>query len=310
MNSNVDILTTAEAAELAQAGAVIRDGMTAFMAVGTALLRIQQKRLYRATHDTFETYLRERWSISRSRGYQLIEAASTVGELSTIVDTTTINKEAQARELARIARAEGIDQAAAVLDALDGNPTAKAIRDQAAATLADRRMAQALAAHGIDTVDPALLLIPEHGEWDFNLLLTSVGMYGWEKVLPPVEAIAEDDGSLTLIDGRARLLVALELDNPAPVRVRPAADVGDRFGCVYSANVLRRHLTMDQAAMVTAQLIHDMEAADFGDADTVDMGADFAVLSFKWSADVCRRHLDPEQQQALRLVKAASQVGA
>ena len=131
MNSNVDILTTAEAAELARAEAVIKDGMTAFMAVGTALLRIQQKRLYRATHDTFETYLRERWSISRTRGYEMIAAADTIGQMSAIADTSVVTNEAQARELVTITRMDGIDAAAAVLaEVVDAGPvTAKAIRE-------------------------------------------------------------------------------------------------------------------------------------------------------------------------------------
>ena len=131
MNSDVDIRTTAEAEELAQAEAVIKDGLTAFMAVGTALLRIQQKRLYRATHDTFETYLRERWSISRTRGYEMIAAADTIGQMSAIADTSVVTNEAQARELVTITRMDGIDAAAAVLaEVVDAGPvTAKAIRE-------------------------------------------------------------------------------------------------------------------------------------------------------------------------------------
>jgi hypothetical protein len=129
--TDLDILTTAEAAELAQAEAVIKNGMTAFMAVGTALLRIQQKRLYRASYATFDDYLRERWSISRSRGYQMIQAADTIGQLSTIVDTAEVTNEAQARELVTITRMDGIDAAAAVLaEVVDAGPvTAKAIRE-------------------------------------------------------------------------------------------------------------------------------------------------------------------------------------
>jgi hypothetical protein len=72
---------------------VISDGLRSFVQVGEALLRIRDEKLYRATHRTFEAYCRERWDLSRSRAYQLLDAYA----VSTIVD---IQSEAVARELA------------------------------------------------------------------------------------------------------------------------------------------------------------------------------------------------------------------
>jgi DNA modification methylase len=61
---------------------VIARGQKAFIEVGEALIEIRESRLYRDTHPTFDAYVQERWTIRRSRAYQLIDAA----EMSTRVD--------------------------------------------------------------------------------------------------------------------------------------------------------------------------------------------------------------------------------
>ena len=65
-----------------------------------ALTQIRDRRLYRETHETFESYCLEKWNLSRPRAYQLIAAESVNSDLSTIVDTPL--PESQARELALI----------------------------------------------------------------------------------------------------------------------------------------------------------------------------------------------------------------
>jgi hypothetical protein len=62
---------------------VIERGMQTFVEVGNALREIRDARLYKQSHSSFEGYLRERWDISRARGYQLITAAKVVEEMST-----------------------------------------------------------------------------------------------------------------------------------------------------------------------------------------------------------------------------------
>jgi hypothetical protein len=53
----------------------------AFLAVGHALRRIRGKRLYRATHRSWEKYLRARWGMGRSDADKIIAAAATVESL-------------------------------------------------------------------------------------------------------------------------------------------------------------------------------------------------------------------------------------
>jgi hypothetical protein len=74
----------------------IRAGLETFLEVGNALLEIRDSKLYRLDYATFEDYCRDKWHISRPRAYQLIKAASVVGNLSTKVDISLANNESQA----------------------------------------------------------------------------------------------------------------------------------------------------------------------------------------------------------------------
>lgn len=95
-------LPAADAAELAQHEAVIERGLQTFYEVGTALLAIRDKRLYRADYSTFEDYCRERWQLKQSRAYQLMDAANVMTNLqsSTIVELPT--NESQVRQLTQL----------------------------------------------------------------------------------------------------------------------------------------------------------------------------------------------------------------
>ena len=128
-------LTEAECARLAALEAKVREGMATFVEVGTALMEIRDSRLYRTSHDVFEDYLRERWQISRPRGYELIAAAVTDTAMSAMADAPPIANERQARALAPILRAEGPERAAEVLRAAadsEGGVTARSIAAAAA----------------------------------------------------------------------------------------------------------------------------------------------------------------------------------
>jgi hypothetical protein len=121
-------VTDVVAVTLAQHEAAIERGLTTFVEVGEALLAIRDERLYRQTHATFEDYCRDRWSMSRPRAYQLIEAAAAV---STTVDSglpAPVN-EAQARELARVPEPERADVWQRAVEQTGGKPTAAAVRD-------------------------------------------------------------------------------------------------------------------------------------------------------------------------------------
>jgi hypothetical protein len=79
---------------------IIRQSLQTFIDVGRALLEVRDRKLYELrNYATFETYCRHHLEISRQRGYQLMDAAEVVKNLSTAVDTPVPTNEAQAREL-------------------------------------------------------------------------------------------------------------------------------------------------------------------------------------------------------------------
>jgi len=102
----VEALSPAEMDAIKECERDIEKGLDGFLEVGAALLRVQEGRLYRGDFATFEEYLKERWGLSKSRGYQLIDASKVATELrsdpelpSTVVDGLN---EGQARELAKV----------------------------------------------------------------------------------------------------------------------------------------------------------------------------------------------------------------
>jgi hypothetical protein len=88
------LLSLDEQAELTRLEAVIAKGLETFFEVGSALLDIRDKRLYRQSHSTFGDYCRARWSMSRSRANQLIDSVDVINDLrmSTIVDIESLPK--------------------------------------------------------------------------------------------------------------------------------------------------------------------------------------------------------------------------
>jgi hypothetical protein len=102
-------LSEPEHADLATCEAALENLRVAFWAAGKALQVIRDARLYRDTHATFEDYLAERWDMSRSQAYRLIDAWPLAERLSPIGDKLN---ESQVRELLPLAGRHG--QAAAV----------------------------------------------------------------------------------------------------------------------------------------------------------------------------------------------------
>ena len=60
MSTEIVVLSQPEGERLAQCEATIRRGLHTFVEVGQALAEIRDSRLYRATHETFATYLDDR----------------------------------------------------------------------------------------------------------------------------------------------------------------------------------------------------------------------------------------------------------
>lgn len=123
-----DILTASESTALVEHEAVIERGIKTFYEVGIALADIRDRKLYRADYGTFEEYAERRWQMTRSRAYQMIDAA---GVVSTIVDTElpAPANEGQARELGRVPKPERAAVWAETVERTDGKPTAAAVRE-------------------------------------------------------------------------------------------------------------------------------------------------------------------------------------
>ncbi len=63
--------------DLSYCESVIERGLETFFEVGSALISIRDKKLYKK-QSTFEAYCRERWGMARSTAYQLIDAVRVV----------------------------------------------------------------------------------------------------------------------------------------------------------------------------------------------------------------------------------------
>lgn len=61
-------LTPDESERLARSEATLQQGLAAYAQVAAALAEIRDQHLYRDTHASFETYLRERWGFSLAAG--------------------------------------------------------------------------------------------------------------------------------------------------------------------------------------------------------------------------------------------------
>jgi len=128
----VNPLNVLERADLRKAEATIETGLTSFVEVGNAMKAIQDGKLYRETHKTFEAYLEAKWNVSKSRAYQLIKAATVTENLSTTVDKPTTERAARALGKVEEERREEVMEAAA--EETGGNVTAPAIERAAAKT--------------------------------------------------------------------------------------------------------------------------------------------------------------------------------
>lgn len=123
-------LDAAEAAQLTRFEERIQEGLASFIEVGEALSAIRERRLYRATHGTFEEYCRVKWGMSRVQAHRLIVSAETVEALP-IGNREHITTEFQARELAAVPAPDRAAVVEKAIQATGGKITAKAIREAA-----------------------------------------------------------------------------------------------------------------------------------------------------------------------------------
>jgi hypothetical protein len=99
-------LTAAERDELGKLEAAVTTGIKAFSIAGKALARIRDKQLFRESHNSFEQYVAERWSMTRQHAARLIEASAVVGNLSPTGDGLVPSSERQVRPLTALTPAD------------------------------------------------------------------------------------------------------------------------------------------------------------------------------------------------------------
>lgn len=137
LKQHVPALSVTERKALRRCEETIEAGQKTFVEIGNALIEIRDSHLYKETHKTFESYMKERWGFSRPRAYQLIEAAGVVTDLSTngrqngdsdYQVLSPIN-ERQARILKDVPKEERAEVLQEAADRNDGKPTAAAIRE-------------------------------------------------------------------------------------------------------------------------------------------------------------------------------------
>ena len=96
-------------AEKAERDDLERTVQQAFLVAGQALKALRDKRLYRETHATFESYVRDRFDFTKRAAYYLIDAHEVVNNLKseqfvhTNIGTNILpTKESQCRPLAKL----------------------------------------------------------------------------------------------------------------------------------------------------------------------------------------------------------------
>jgi hypothetical protein len=118
---------------------IIGQGLETFVAVGEALAKVRDSKLYLQHADTFEAYCTERWGLSRPRAYELMHAAEAVSAIADIdPEAPAPANEAQARALAPLkanppAMAAAMATATATAEAEGRKPTAADVKAAVAA---------------------------------------------------------------------------------------------------------------------------------------------------------------------------------
>ncbi len=86
MITELTTLDSGELSTLSKCEATIDKNKTAFLEVGNALKTIQEGKLYRDTHTSFQKYVEERHDFKKSWAYLLIEKAEVTANVSSALD--------------------------------------------------------------------------------------------------------------------------------------------------------------------------------------------------------------------------------
>jgi hypothetical protein len=94
----MEVISIDERNELERCEIVIKQGLETFVEVGTALMTIRNKKLYRFSFSTFEDYCRDRWGMARRTAYQYLQASEVIENVRNCAQTLP-QTESQARPL-------------------------------------------------------------------------------------------------------------------------------------------------------------------------------------------------------------------
>ncbi|MEL6493948.1 MAG: hypothetical protein AAFQ41_02335 [Cyanobacteria bacterium J06623_7] len=121
-----------ELKELSRLESVVEQGLKVFYQVGEALAEICDRQLYKQQGYTdFRVYLKERWKMSKSKAYRLIDAAEVMNKLKSVPHGGQLpDNERVTRELAKAAPEDQIGVWQVALETSEtGSPTAKEVRE-------------------------------------------------------------------------------------------------------------------------------------------------------------------------------------
>lgn len=131
MNENTDLVAKDRLEELE---AIISKGITAFYAVGHALIEIREKRLFLKSKGgefkTFEQYCEIKWGLARRTAYQYIAGTEVVDNVRTCAQIKYLPScEGQTRYLAMLGPSQQIEAWQKITEAVPhGGPTVRQIK--------------------------------------------------------------------------------------------------------------------------------------------------------------------------------------
>jgi hypothetical protein len=100
--AGTESLTPEENALREELETIIKKHEKGVFAVGEALFKINQKRLYRSSHATFKAYCKEVWDMSKPHAYRTMEAFRLMISMVSNGDTVLPTTESQTRILSKI----------------------------------------------------------------------------------------------------------------------------------------------------------------------------------------------------------------
>ena len=147
-----NLITSVESVRLFKLEDIIRKGQKTFVEVGLALAEIQEKKLYRAEHGSFEKYCERVWGWSKQHAYRLIEAAPVAKSNPQVINL------ASAKALAKVPPPKRKSVVAEIVKS-GQKVTAQAVSKASALPLPPRRPAtRFLDATGLEVPKEALAL--------------------------------------------------------------------------------------------------------------------------------------------------------